>query len=60
MTRVVTSRDFVRYGAAVFDAPVSRNASNVFKKTTFSETVEMKRVSIRYIRGTHYPGNYCT
>ena len=44
MARVGTSRDFVRYGAAVFDAPVPRTASNVFEETTFSGTVEMTRV----------------
>ena len=60
MARVGTSRDFVRYGAAVFNAPVSRNASNVFEETTFSGTVEKARVGIRYIRGTDYPGKYCT
>ena len=32
MTTVGTRRDFVRYGAAVFDAPVLRNASNVFER----------------------------
>ena len=42
--RVGTSSDFVRYGAAVFNAPVPRNASNVFEETTFSGTVEMTRV----------------
>ena len=46
MTRVGTSRDFVRYGAAVFDAPVPRNASNVFEETMFSGTVEMARVGV--------------
>ena len=44
MTRVGTSREIVRYGAAVFDAPVPRNVSNVFEETTFSGTVEMTRV----------------
>ena len=60
MTTVGTRRDFVRYGAAVFDAPLPRNASNVFEQTTFSGTVEMTRVGIRYIRRTDYPGKYCT
>ena len=63
MTRVGTRRDFVRYDrrrAAVFNAPVPRNASNVFEETAFSGTVEMARVGIRYIRGTDYPGKYCT
>ncbi len=60
MTTVGTRRDFVRYGAAVFDAPLPRTASNVFEQTTFSGTVEMTRVGIRYIRGTDYPGKYCT
>ena len=41
MTTVGRRRDFVRYGAAVFDAPVPQNASNVFEQTTFSGTVEM-------------------
>ena len=49
-----------RRRAAVFDAPVPRNASNVFEGTTFNGTVEMTRVGIRYIRGTDYPGKYCT
>ena len=63
MTRVGTRRDFVGYDrrrAAVFDAPVLRNASNVFDETTFNGTVEMTRVGIRCIRGTDYPGKYCT
>ena len=63
MTRVGTSRDFVRYDrrrAAVFNAPVPRIASNVFEETTFSGTVEMERVGIGHIRGTDYPGKYCT
>ena len=63
MTRVGTRCDFVRYDrrrAAVFNAPVPRNASNVFEETTFSGTVEMARVGIRYIRGTDYPGKFCT
>ena len=63
MTRVGTRRDFVRYDrrrAAVFNAPVARNAINVFEETTFSVTVEMARVGMRYIRGTCYPGKYCT
>ena len=34
-----------RRRAAMFDAPVPRNASNVFEETTFSGTVEMTRVS---------------
>ena len=46
--------------AAVFDAPVPRNASNVFEETTLSGTVEMARVGIRYIRGPDYLGKYCT
>ena len=33
-----------RRRAAVFDAPVPRNASNVFEETTFNGTVEMTRV----------------
>ena len=47
MARVGTSRDFVRYGAAVFDAPVPRNASNVFEETTFSGAVEKAGLSKR-------------
>ena len=49
-----------RRRAAVFDAPVSRNASNVFEETPFNGTVEMVRVGICYIRVTDYPGKYCT
>ena len=44
MTKVGTSRDFVRYGAAVSNAPVPRNANNVFEESKFSVTVEMTRV----------------
>ena len=36
-----------RRRAAVFDAPVPRNASSVFEETTFSGTVEMMRVGTR-------------
>ena len=49
-----------RRRAAVFNAPVSRNASNVFEETTFNGTVEMAKVGIRYIRGTDYSGKYFT
>ena len=49
-----------RRRADVCNAPVLRNASNVFEETTFNGTVEMARVGIRYIRGTDYPGKYCT
>ena len=36
-----------RRRAAVFDAPVPRNASNVFEETKFNGTVEMARVGTR-------------